>query len=225
MNRTPPRSAMDFNIGNDSRAKSSANSRAPAPSGACPGWLMTAVASWGENPEDAFDQALVELGLGDARLVKVEGAMLPLGFEPVQPRDLPMGSLVECHLAIAYTSDGSSAAAGVAWAKCETPEGDECAIVTTLATDLDVEETDLQLRRNLKRKMASRDLEVDEFEVAVDEVTAAEGHHGVVVAALIMPESLRIGGGAPSGPVRSQLSIRQSGPSRDRSDNDFSIGL
>ena len=32
------------------------------------GWLMTAVAPWGENAEDAYDQGLVELGLGDTRL-------------------------------------------------------------------------------------------------------------------------------------------------------------
>ncbi len=41
---------------------------------------MTAVAPWGESEEDAFDQCLVELGLGDCRLVQVQGAMLPLGF-------------------------------------------------------------------------------------------------------------------------------------------------
>ena len=41
---------------------------------ACPGWLMTAVAPWGENAEDAYDQGLVELGLGDSRLIEVQGA-------------------------------------------------------------------------------------------------------------------------------------------------------
>ena len=30
----------------------------------CQGWLMTAVAPWGENAEDAYDQGLVEMGLG-----------------------------------------------------------------------------------------------------------------------------------------------------------------
>ena len=40
---------------------------------------MTAVAPWGENAEDAFDQGLVELGLGDVRLIQAQGAMLPLG--------------------------------------------------------------------------------------------------------------------------------------------------
>ena len=49
------------------------------------GWLMTAVSPWGENAEDAFDQGLVELGLGDARLIQVQGAMLPLGFNIVPP--------------------------------------------------------------------------------------------------------------------------------------------
>ena len=41
---------------------------------------MTAVAPWGENAEDAYDQGLVELGLGDARLIEVQGAFLPMGF-------------------------------------------------------------------------------------------------------------------------------------------------
>ncbi len=142
---------------------------------------MTAVAPWGENAEDAFDQGLVELGLGDVRLIQAQGAMLPLGFEATPPRPLPMGSLVECHLATAYAWNGSSASAGVAWASCVTPEGDECAIVATITTDLDYEETVLLLRRNLQRRLASRDLEVLQFDVAVDEVTAGQDHHGVAV--------------------------------------------
>ena len=39
--------------------------------------LMTAVSPWGENAEDAFDQGLVELGLGDARLIQVQGDDAP----------------------------------------------------------------------------------------------------------------------------------------------------
>ena len=38
------------------------NDAARSSSAACPGWLMTAVAPWGENAEDAYDQGLVELG-------------------------------------------------------------------------------------------------------------------------------------------------------------------
>ena len=171
----------------------------------CPGWLMTAVAPWGENAEDAFDQGLVELGLGDVRLIQAQGAMLPLGFGVAIPRPLPMGSLVECHLATAYAWNGSTASAGVAWASCVTPEGDECAIVATITTDLDYEETVLLLRRNLQRRLASRDLEVLQFDVAVDEVTAGQDHHGVAVAALILPESLSLGARTKTGPIRGAL--------------------
>lgn len=171
----------------------------------CPGWLMTSVAPWGENAEDAFDQGLVELGLGDVRLIQAQGAMLPLGFGAAAPRPLPMGSLVECHLATAYAWNGSSASAGVAWASCVTPEGDECAIVATIATDLDYEETTILLRRNLQRRLASRDLEVLQFDMAVDEVTAGQDHHGVAVAALILPESLALGGRTKTGRVRGGL--------------------
>ena len=180
----------------------------------CPGWLMTAVAPWGENAEDAFDQGLVELGLGDVRLIQAQGAMLPLGFGVAVPRPLPMGSLVECHLATAYAWNGSTASAGVAWASCATPEGDECAIVATITTDLDYEETVLLLRRNLQRRLASRDLEVLQFDVAVDEVTAGQDHHGVAVAALILPESLSLGARTKTGPIRGALTRRAEEPKK-----------
>jgi len=179
---------------------------------ACPGWLMTAVAPWGENAEDAFDQGLVELGLGDVRLIQAQGAMLPLGFGAAAPRPLPMGSLVECHLATAYAWNGSSASAGVAWAECVTPEGDECAIVATITTTLDYEETTLLLRRNLQRRLASRDLEVVQFDMAVDEVTAGQDHHGVAMAALILPDSLALGARTRTGPIRGGLTRTASEP-------------
>ncbi|DAC06735.1 MAG: hypothetical protein DWC05_01550 [Candidatus Poseidoniales archaeon] len=190
------------------------SSRSPA----CPGWLMTAVAPWGENAEDAFDQGLVELGLGDVRLIQAQGAMLPLGFESAPPRPLPMGSLVECHLATSYAWNGSSASAGVAWASCVTPEGDECAIVATISTDRDYEETVLLLRRNLQRRLASRDLEVLQFDVAVDEVTAGPDHHGVAVAALILPESLSLGARTKTGPIRGALTRKAAPESKKRVD-------
>lgn len=168
---------------------------------------MTAVAPWGENAEDAYDQGLVEMGLGDTRLIEVKGAMLPLNFEATPPRPLPLGSLVECHIATSYAYNGGSACAGAAWASCVTPEGDECAVVATISTELDYEETSLLLRRNLQRRLASRDLEVISFDVAVDEVTAGADHHGVAMAALILPNSLNFGGKMSTGPIRGGLSV------------------
>ena len=209
---------MDFSIGNPSAARNQRKSAPRTGGGSIAGWLMTAVAPWGENAEDAFDQGLVELGLGDVRLIQAQGAMLPLGFEATPPRPLPMGSLVECHLATAYAWNGSSASAGVAWASCVTPEGDECAIVATITTDLDYEETVLLLRRNLQRRLASRDLEVLQFDVAVDEVTAGQDHHGVAVAALILPESLSLGARTKTGPVRGALTRKAAPEPKKRVD-------
>lgn len=182
------------------------NTNTPSsPKSACPGWLMTAVAPWGENAEDAYDQGLVELGLGDSRLIEVQGAFLPMGFSATPPNPLPMGSLVECHLATAFAYNGSSACAGVAWAACKTPEGEECAVVAKITTELDYEETESLLKRNLQRRLASRDLEVVTFDVAVDEVTAAQDHFGVAMAALILPDSLKLSGGGNVGRVRQGL--------------------
>ncbi len=188
----------------------SSGGKPSAPKSACPGWLMTAVAPWGENAEDAYDQGLVEMGLGDSRLIEVHGAFLPMGFEATPPQPLPMGSLVECHIATAYAYGGSSACAGVAWAACTTPEGEECAIVAKITTELDYEETESLLKRNLQRRLASRDLEVQSFDVAVDEVTAAQDHYGVAMAALILPESLKMSGGGNVGRVRAGLTRQAS---------------
>ena len=128
-----------------------------------------------------------------------------MGFSATPPKPLPMGSLVECHLATAYAYNGSSACAGVAWAACKTPEGEECAVVAKITTELDYEETESLLKRNLQRRLASRDLEVVTFDVAVDEVTAAQEHFGVAMAALILPESLKLSGGGNVGRVRQGL--------------------
>ena len=73
------------------------------------------------------------------------------------------------------------------------------------ASELDYDETEALLKRNLQRRLASRDLEVVSFDVAVDEVTAAQGHYGVAMAALILPESLKLSGGGNVGRVRSGL--------------------
>ena len=72
---------------------------------------------------------------------------------------------------------------------------------------MDYEETSLLLRRNLQRRLASRDLEVISFDVAVDEVTAGADHHGVAMAALILPNSLNFGGKMSTGPIRGGLSV------------------
>ncbi len=199
---------MDFNIGTSSGSRNQRKS-APRRGGGLAGWLMTAVAPFGENDEHAMDQALVELGLGDARLIRGEGAMLPMGFEPGTPQDLPMGTLVECHLSKATVQGSGIASAGVAWALCTTPEGDECAIVSTLSHPGSMEECESKLRLNLQRKLGNRDLEFrkDEdgksmFECAVDEIEAQDGYHGVVLAALILPNSLNLGDS--SGPTRSR---------------------
>ena len=206
---TAHRRNMDFSIGNPSGGRNPRKSAPRTGGGSIAGWLMTAVAPFGENEEHALDQALVELGLGDARLIQGEGAMLPIGFEPGTPQDLPMGTLVECHLSKATVHSSGIASAGVAWALCVTPEGDECAIVSTMSHQGSMEECEIELRRNLQRKLGSRDLELRKsesggalFECAVDEIEAQEGFHGVVLAALILPNSLNIG--VSSGPTRSR---------------------
>ena len=53
-----------------------------------------------------------------------------------------------------------------------------------------------------------------EFDVAVDEVTAGQEHHGVAVAALILPDSLSLGARTKTGPVRGALTRRAEEPKK-----------
>ena len=62
----------------------------------------------------------------------------------------------------------------------------------------------------MQRRLASRDLEVVSFDLAVDEVTAAGDHHGVAMAALILPNSLSLGANTATGPVRGGLTRQAS---------------
>jgi len=113
--------------------------------------------------------------------------------------------LVECHLAIGHSFNGGIASAGVAWAHCKTPEGDECSITASISTQMDSISTDELLRKNFRNKLASRDLEVIEFDIAVDEVTAGQGHYGVALAALILPETMSFQHSEQLGRVRKGL--------------------
>ena len=65
--------------------------------------------------------------------------------------------------------------------------------------------TDELLRKNFRNKLASRDLEVIEFDIAVDEVTSGQGHFGVALAALILPETMSFQHSEQLGRVRKGL--------------------
>ena len=53
-----------------------------------------------------------------------------------------------------------------------------------------------------------------EFDVAVDEVTAHSDHHGVAVAALILPESLSLGARTKTPPIRGALTRKAEEPKK-----------
>ena len=93
----------------------------------------------------------------------------------------------------------------VGCAIAETPEGDQCAFVATISSEEDADETSILLKPELRKRMASRDLEVLDYEIAVDEVTSAPGHHGVVLAALILPDSLNFQPKGAMGRVREMI--------------------
>ena len=56
------------------------------------------------------------------------------------------------------------------------------------------------------------------LDVAVEEVTAAADHHGVAMAALILPNSLALGARTGTGPIRGALTRQATEPPAKRVD-------
>ena len=135
----------------------------------------------------------------------MQGAMLPLGFQAVPPRPCRWGH--SWNATWPAPMRGAVPAPAPAW---PTPwparqKVNRAPSWRRSPPTTDFEETTPLLRRNLQRRLASRDLEVESFDLAVDEVTAGRDHHGVAVAALILPDSLSNLGNQRTGPVRKSM--------------------
>ena len=83
-------------------------------------------------------------------------------------------------------------------------------------TEADYEETVLLLRRNIQRRLASRDLEVLSFDVAVDEVTAGRSPRRRY-RCVDSPDSLRMAGRGQNRSIRGGLT-RSAEPEKKRVD-------
>ena len=132
---------------------------------------------------NAFDNALIKMGIGEQNLVAVS-SVIPEGAVETGIKSIPMGAVTHCVLAQMRTDEGIISA-GIAYAFRKDGKGGYVAEGRVRGgKDL--------LLHSLKEKMngiaASRKLELCEIKYIAEELTVPKGEHGACVAALVFTE-------------------------------------
>ena len=143
-------------------------------------FVTSASAVSGVSDLNAFDKALIRMGIGEQNLVAVS-SVIPMGAKEVKITEMPMGAVTHCVLAQVRGQDGVISA-GIAYAFRKDGKGGYVA-EGRMHSPKDV------LLRSLKDKMneiaASRGVELAKINYVAEELTVPDGQHGACAAALV----------------------------------------
>jgi arginine decarboxylase len=143
-------------------------------------FVASASASSDVSELNAFDNALIKMGIGELNLVPVS-SVIPIGAKEIEFCELPMGSITHCVLSKIGCVKGTISA-GIAYAFRKDGRGG-------YVVEGNVNVLGDSLKESLERKMKeiadSRNVELDEIHYVTAEMDVPEGKFGTCVAALI----------------------------------------
>ena len=129
---------------------------------------------------NAFDKALIKMGIGEQNLVAVS-SVIPERAKETEICELPMGAVTHCVLA-QMRGNAGIISAGIAYAFRKDGKGGYVAESRISGTrSLLIED----LKNKMKEIAASRSTELDDIRYVTEELLIPEGHHGACVAALV----------------------------------------
>jgi len=148
-----------------------------------PAEFFTASASAFSKVSDlnAFDKALISMGIGEQNLVAVS-SVIPSGAREVDYSDIPMGAVTHCVLAQMRGTADETISAGIAYAFRKDGKGGYVAeghIFGSKASLID------SLEKKMGEISESRGVELCEIRYLIEELTVPPGHYGACVAALV----------------------------------------
>ncbi len=130
---------------------------------------------------NAFDQALLNAGIGEQNLVSVS-SILPVGIQQVDKRTLPMGAITHCVLSQQRGNEGEMISAGIAYAFRSDGKGG-------YVVEGHMHGTQSNLKEFLKWKMEEmaklRGVKLKKIEYVTQELSIPMDHYGVCIAALV----------------------------------------
>lgn len=131
---------------------------------------------------NAFDQALIDAGIGEQNLVPVS-SVLPEGIERIdRPDDLPRGAITHCVLAEQRGTEGETISAGIAWGFREDGAG---GYVAEGHGHMRADAMREILEWKLDEIARKRDVGIKTAHYEIEELTIPMDHYGVGVAALV----------------------------------------
>lgn len=130
---------------------------------------------------NAFDEALLNAGIGEQNLVSVS-SVLPIGVTQVKRKELPMGAITHCVLAQQRGGEGEMITAGIAWGFRTDGLGGYVA-------EGHLHGTQEALREVLEWKMGEmaklRGVRFKSLNYKIEEVSIPMDHYGACLAALV----------------------------------------
>lgn len=130
---------------------------------------------------NAFDEALLNAGIGEINLVYVS-SILPVGIKQTRRQTLPMGAITHCVLAQQRGGEGETVSAGIAYGFRDDDLGGYIA-------EGHIHGTGKGLREVLEWKMAEmaklRGVKFRSIEYKIEDVSIPMDHYGACLAALV----------------------------------------
>lgn len=137
----------------------------------------------GPTKLNAFDNALLDAGIGDINLIKVS-SILPAGTHVVELPEFPAGKMVNCVLSYASSDrEGDIISAAVALATSD----DFGCVVESSGVNRNIEDVKKEAEEMVRYMMDIRGLEIREILMAHESHTVKQ--HGAVVASVVYLEN------------------------------------
>jgi len=144
-------------------------------------FVTSASASSKVSDLNAFDRALISMGIGEQNLVAVS-SVIPIGAKEVSAKEMPMGAVTHCVLAQIRGSESEMISAGIAYAFRKDGKGGYVAEGHIHGSKSSLTDT---LRRKMDEIAKSRNVELDEIRYVTEELSIPKEHYGSCLAALV----------------------------------------
>ncbi len=130
---------------------------------------------------NAFDEALLEAGIGDTNVISVS-SILPPGIKEVEPQELPHGSIIHCVLAQQRGGEGEMVTAGIGYAFRRDRKGGYVVEGHMHGTKKALKEV---LAWKLNGMAKRRGVALGQYRYKIEELSIPLDNYGACIAALV----------------------------------------
>jgi len=147
----------------------------------CEFFVTSASASSKVSDLNAFDKALISMGIGEQNLVAVS-SVIPAGAVEVDVKDMPRGAVTHCVLAQIRGSESETISAGIAYAFRKDGKGGYVAEGHIHGSKSSLKDT---LKRKMDEMARCRGVELSDIRYVTEELSVPKEHYGACLAALV----------------------------------------